>query len=63
MLSNLSFALDVMEERRHIGLDDKRAAAMRRVLLNRIVEAEKALGDLPAAHSPCAHPASKLVTA
>jgi len=47
MLSDLRFALDVMEERSHIGLDDERAAAMRRVLFNRISEVEKSLGHPP----------------
>lgn len=50
MLSDLRFALDVMEERSHIGLDDDRAATMRRVLLSRIVETEVALGNPPSTH-------------
>ena len=50
MLSDLRFALDVMEERSHIGLDDEGAATMRRVLLSRIVEAEKAVGYPPSTH-------------
>jgi hypothetical protein len=44
-LSDLHFALDVMEERSHIGLDDKTAATVRQALLHRIAEAEKALGQ------------------
>ena len=47
MLSNLRFALNVMEERSHIGLNDDRATSIRCMLLRRISEAEKALGYTP----------------
>jgi hypothetical protein len=50
ILSDLRFALDVMDERSHIGLDDERAATVRRVLLRRIGNAEKAAGYPPSAH-------------
>jgi hypothetical protein len=47
MLSDLHFALDVLEERSHIGLDEDRAAVVRRVLLRRIVETEATLAYGP----------------
>jgi hypothetical protein len=48
MLKDLRFALDVMEERSHIGLDGKTALMLRDILLRRIVETEKALQYFPA---------------
>lgn len=63
MLSDLRFALDVMEERAHIGLDDDRAATVRRVLLSRIVDTEVALGHAASAH-PIGNPrTNELLTA
>ena len=47
MLRSLRFALDVMEERSHIGLDDETAGTVRDSLLRRIVETERALGFPP----------------
>jgi hypothetical protein len=47
LLSNLRFALEVMEERSHIGLDDKMAGAVRSTILRRIDETEKALRYSP----------------
>ena len=41
VLRDLRFALEVMEERSHIGLDDKSARIVRKALLNRILETEK----------------------
>ena len=41
VLRDLRFALEVMEERPHIGLDDKSARIVRKALLNRILETEK----------------------
>ena len=44
LLSDLRFALEVMEERAHIGLDDQMAGAVRETTIQRrIDETEKAL--------------------
>jgi len=43
LLSDLRFALEVMEERSHIGLDDQMAGAVRTTIQRRIDETEKAL--------------------
>jgi hypothetical protein len=48
LLKSLHFALDVMEERAHIGLNDERAAAIRSALQRRIFETEAALHFPPA---------------
>ncbi|MFZ2022010.1 MAG: hypothetical protein WBP71_11080 [Terracidiphilus sp.] len=50
MLSTLRFALNVMEERSHIGLDDEAAGTIRNVLLHQIIETETALHFPPSAH-------------
>ncbi len=42
MLRNLRFALGVLEERSHIGLDDKTAEAVRNRLLRQILAIEAA---------------------
>lgn len=47
MLKDLRFALDVMEERSHIGLNDKAARTLREMLLRRIVETERTLPSFP----------------
>jgi hypothetical protein len=41
-------ALDVMEERSHLGLADEVAGNLRGILLRRIAEAEDALANRPA---------------
>lgn len=51
MLSTLRFALNVMEERSHIGLDDKTAGTVRRALMHQILETESALHFPPSAHA------------
>jgi hypothetical protein len=51
MLSTLRFALNVMEERSHIGLDDKTAGTVRSALLHQILETESALHFPPSAHA------------
>jgi hypothetical protein len=43
LLADLHYALDVMEEYSHLGLDDEGANSLRRILLRRIAEAESAL--------------------
>lgn len=44
----LRYALDVMEEYSHLGLDDEYTGKLRRILLRRIEEAEAALSIEPA---------------
>lgn len=44
----LHFALDVLEERAHLGLDDEHAGTIRSILLRRIAEAEEDLSCCPA---------------
>jgi len=39
-VSDLQFALDVMEEKTHLGLDDKSASDLRSILLRHIEEAK-----------------------
>lgn len=53
----LRYALDVMEEYSHLGLDDEAAGKLRRILLRRIEEAECALSCRPAA--PIRFPAER----
>ena len=45
----LRYALDVMEEYTHLGLDDESASRIRSILLRRINEAEVARSSRPAA--------------
>jgi hypothetical protein len=47
-LDNLRFALSVMQERSHLGLDDQRATVVQNALLHRIALAEDQLGYVPA---------------
>jgi hypothetical protein len=54
LVSELRYALEVMEARSHLGLPDKTAGDLRGILLRRIVEAENALAANPA-HPPLAH--------
>jgi hypothetical protein len=49
LAEELRFALDVMEEYSHLGLDDASASKIRRILLRRIDEAEVARSSRPAA--------------
>jgi hypothetical protein len=49
LADELHYALDVMEEYSHLGLDDERASVLRKILLRRIAEAEDALSCRPAA--------------
>ena len=62
MLSTLRFALNVMEERSHIGLDEKAVGTLRSALLRRIVETETALRLAPAADATENRTAEELFT-
>jgi hypothetical protein len=55
--NELRYALDVMEEYSHLGLDDEAAGKLRRILVRRIMEAESALSCRPAA--PVRFPAER----
>jgi hypothetical protein len=46
--TDLRYALDVMEEYSHLGLDDQYATKLRDILLRQISEAEEALSCRPA---------------
>lgn len=46
--TELRYALDVMEEYSHLGLDDEHAGKLRDILVKRIEEAETALSVRPA---------------
>jgi len=46
--TELRYALDVMEEYSHLGLDDEFAGKLREILVKRIEEAEGALSVEPA---------------
>ena len=52
VLRDLQFALEVMEERSHLGLTDEAASSMKKAILNRIAHTEKNLQYRPAATSP-----------
>lgn len=49
LANELRYALDVMEEYSHLGLDDAYASTLRQILQRRIDEAEAALSLRPAA--------------
>jgi hypothetical protein len=49
LVTELRFALDVMEEYCHLGLDNEAASKLRGILLRRIDEAEAAISCRPAA--------------
>ncbi len=46
--TELRYALEVMEEYSHLGLDDEYASKLREILLRRIEEAEEAVSVEPA---------------
>lgn len=46
--TELRYALDVMEEYSHLGLDDEYAGKLREILVRRIEEAQAALSVEPA---------------
>jgi len=49
LVNELRYALDVMEEYSHLGLDDDAAGKLRAILLRRIKEAENAASVRPTA--------------
>lgn len=49
LVNELRYALDVMEEYSHLGLDNESAGRLRSILVRRINEAEAALSSRPAA--------------
>lgn len=49
LVNELRYALDVMEEYSHLGLDNEAASKLRGILVRRINEAEAALPSRPAA--------------
>ena len=51
VLGNLRFALEVMEERSHIGLDEKAAGKVRNALQRLILATEGATGFPPSTQS------------
>lgn len=48
LAEDLRYALDVMEEYSHLGLDDQHASKLREILQRNIAEAEEALSCCPA---------------
>lgn len=61
LATELQYALEVMEEYSHLGLDEERANVLRKILLRRIAEAEAALSCRPAA--PIRIPISERISA
>lgn len=61
LATELRYALDVMEENSHLGLDDEAAGKLRTILQRRIREAEAALSCCPVA--PVRFPISDKVPA
>lgn len=59
--TELRYALEVMEESSHLGLDDEAAGRLRTILQRRIREAEAALSCRPI--SPVPFPVSEKVPA
>ena len=57
LANELRYALDVMEENAHLGLDDEAAARLRNILKRRIEQAESAISSRPA--EPVRIPAGK----
>lgn len=49
LVNELRYALDVMEEYSHLGLDNESAGRLRSILVRRINEAEAAVSSRPAA--------------
>jgi hypothetical protein len=48
LANELRYALDVMEENSHLGLDDESAKRLRSILLRRIKQAEASASTRPA---------------
>jgi hypothetical protein len=47
LLMELRYALNVLEECSHLGLDEEGASRIRRILLQQIAKTESALGTRP----------------
>jgi hypothetical protein len=60
LLSELRYALDVMEDNSHLGLDDEYASKIRSILVHRIFEAERSLTRRSVAPVPAIPWKSKL---
>ena len=61
LANELRYALDVMEENSHLGLDDESAKRLRSILLRRIKQAEASVSTRPA--EPVRFPAEEKVFA
>jgi hypothetical protein len=48
LANELRYALDVMEENSHLGLDDEAATRLRNILVRRIKQAENSASGRPA---------------
>jgi hypothetical protein len=48
LLMELRYALNVLEESSHLGLDEEGASRIRRILLQQIAKTESALASQPA---------------
>jgi hypothetical protein len=48
LIDDLRFAIDVMDEYSHLGLDSEHATKLRTLMERQIAEAEEALGCRPA---------------
>jgi hypothetical protein len=51
LIDDLRFAIDVMDEYSHLGLDAEYASELRNLMQRQIVEAEEALNCRPAVHA------------
>ena len=61
LANELRYALDVMEENSHLGLDDESAKRLRNILLRRIKQAEISVSTRPA--EPVRFPAEEKIFA
>jgi len=52
LIDDLRFAIDVMEDRSHLGLNPERAASLEALMVHRISEAENAIKPRPAKATP-----------
>jgi hypothetical protein len=62
-IADLRFALEVMEDRSHLGLSAERAAKLRTLMQLRISAAEKALGKNPVSSTPMATARQEIISA
>jgi hypothetical protein len=61
-LRDLRFALGVMEEQSHIGLDENRAVTIRAAIKRQIVAAERSLGAPPSSETATLNAEEYLIT-